>query len=146
MTTQAFLLQPYSLLTSIMTSFIRIFQSSCEVFSTRRYGTCSVHPTVQQPARLERAIVSGGLRVRLRRDLDDRRCGCPLPAQGANSLLWFYALGAGLIDAISHFVFSILKGGYFPRLYTATGAPLVERGGHLPAGHRIAAGPDQGDA
>jgi hypothetical protein len=64
----------------------------------------------------------------------------------ANSLLWFYALGAGLIDAISHFVFSILKGGYFPRLYTATGAPLVERGGHLPAGHRIAAGPDQGDA
>ncbi|MFD3403632.1 HXXEE domain-containing protein [Kribbella sp. NPDC058693] len=39
----------------------------------------------------------------------------------ANYLLWFYALGAGLINAISHFVFPILKGGYFPGLYTATG-------------------------
>ncbi len=41
----------------------------------------------------------------------------------ANFLLWFYALGAGLINAVSHFVFPILKGGYFPGLYTA--------GGHL---------------
>jgi hypothetical protein len=39
----------------------------------------------------------------------------------ANYLLWFYALGAGLINAISHFVFPILKGGYFPGVYTATG-------------------------
>ena len=38
-------------------------------------------------------------------------------------MLWFYALGAGLINAVSHFVFPILKGGYFPGLYTA--------GGHL---------------
>jgi Protein of unknown function with HXXEE motif len=41
----------------------------------------------------------------------------------ANFMLWFYALGAGLINAVSHFVFPILKGGYFPGLYTA--------GGHL---------------
>ena len=41
----------------------------------------------------------------------------------ANYFLWFYALGAGLINAISHFVFPIIKGGYFPGLYTA--------GGHL---------------
>jgi Protein of unknown function with HXXEE motif len=41
----------------------------------------------------------------------------------ANYMLWFYALGAGLINAISHFVFPIMKGGYFPGLYTA--------GGHL---------------
>ncbi|MGW6281347.1 HXXEE domain-containing protein [Kribbella sp. NPDC055071] len=39
----------------------------------------------------------------------------------ANYLLWFYALGAGLINAISHFVFPILKGGYFPGVYTASG-------------------------
>jgi hypothetical protein len=39
----------------------------------------------------------------------------------ANYLLWFYALGAGLINAISHFVFPIIKGGYFPGLYTASG-------------------------
>jgi hypothetical protein len=39
----------------------------------------------------------------------------------ANFMLWFYALGAGLINAISHFVFPIIKGGYFPGLYTATG-------------------------
>jgi hypothetical protein len=39
----------------------------------------------------------------------------------ANYMLWFYALGAGLINAISHFVFPIIKGGYFPGLYTATG-------------------------
>jgi hypothetical protein len=38
-------------------------------------------------------------------------------------MLWFYALGAGLINAISHFVFPIIKGAYFPGLYTA--------GGHL---------------
>ncbi len=41
----------------------------------------------------------------------------------ANYMLWFYALGAGLINAISHFVFPVIKGGYFPGLYTA--------GGHL---------------
>jgi hypothetical protein len=41
----------------------------------------------------------------------------------ANYMLWFYALGAGLLNAISHFVFPIIKGGYFPGLYTA--------GGHL---------------
>jgi hypothetical protein len=39
----------------------------------------------------------------------------------ANFMLWFYALGAGLINAVSHFVFPILKGGYFPGLYTAVG-------------------------
>ena len=36
-------------------------------------------------------------------------------------MLWFYALGAGLLNAIAHFVFPIVKGGYFPGLYTATG-------------------------
>lgn len=39
----------------------------------------------------------------------------------ANYMLWFYALGAGMLNAISHFVFPVLKGGYFPGLYTATG-------------------------
>jgi hypothetical protein len=39
----------------------------------------------------------------------------------ANYMMWFYALGAGLINAISHFIFPIIKGGYFPGLYTATG-------------------------
>ncbi len=39
----------------------------------------------------------------------------------ANYFLWFYALGAGLINAISHFVFPILEGGYFPGVYTAGG-------------------------
>ena len=39
----------------------------------------------------------------------------------ANYMLWFYALGAGLLNAVSHFVFPILKGGYFPGLYTAAG-------------------------
>jgi len=39
----------------------------------------------------------------------------------ANYMLWFYALGAGLINAISHFAFPIIKGGYFPGVYTATG-------------------------
>ena len=39
----------------------------------------------------------------------------------ANFMLWFYALGAGVINAVSHFAFPILKGGYFPGLYTATG-------------------------
>lgn len=41
----------------------------------------------------------------------------------ANYFIWFYALGAGLINAIAHFVFPLLAGGYFPGLYTA--------GGHL---------------
>jgi hypothetical protein len=39
----------------------------------------------------------------------------------ANYMLWFYALGAGLINAISHFAFPIIKGGYFPGVYTAAG-------------------------
>lgn len=39
----------------------------------------------------------------------------------ANFMLWFYALGAGLLNAISHFVFPVIKGGYFPGLYTAAG-------------------------
>ncbi|BCJ74871.1 hypothetical protein CS0771_44150 [Catellatospora sp. IY07-71] len=41
----------------------------------------------------------------------------------ANFFLWWYALGAGLLNGIAHFVFPIIKGGYFPGLYTA--------GGHL---------------
>ena len=43
----------------------------------------------------------------------------------ANYMLWFYALGAGLLYAISHFVFPIIKGGYFPGLYTAAGHLLM---------------------
>jgi hypothetical protein len=39
----------------------------------------------------------------------------------ANYMLWFYALAAGLLNAISHFVFPIIKGGYFPGAYTAAG-------------------------
>jgi hypothetical protein len=40
----------------------------------------------------------------------------------ANYFLWFYALGAGLINAISHFVFPIINGWhYFPGVYTAAG-------------------------
>ncbi|MDF2707299.1 MAG: putative rane protein [Nonomuraea muscovyensis] len=39
----------------------------------------------------------------------------------ANFFLWWYALGAGLLNGIAHFVFPILKGGYFPGLYTAGG-------------------------
>ncbi|MEU1968964.1 HXXEE domain-containing protein [Micromonospora sediminicola] len=41
----------------------------------------------------------------------------------ANFFLWWYALGAGLLNGIAHFVFPVIKGGYFPGLYTA--------GGHL---------------
>jgi len=43
----------------------------------------------------------------------------------ANYMLWFYALGAGLLNAISHFVFPIIKGGYFPGLYTAGGHLII---------------------
>ncbi|RRS01276.1 HXXEE domain-containing protein [Glycomyces terrestris] len=43
--------------------------------------------------------------------------------RAANFFLWWYALGAGLLNGISHFVFPVIKGGYFPGLYTA--------GGHL---------------
>jgi hypothetical protein len=43
----------------------------------------------------------------------------------ANYMLWFYALGAGLLNAISHFVFPIIKGGYFPGVYTAAGHLLM---------------------
>ncbi|TMR04180.1 hypothetical protein ETD83_09315 [Actinomadura soli] len=39
----------------------------------------------------------------------------------ANSFLWWYALGAGLLNGFSHFVFPIIKGGCFPGLYTAGG-------------------------
>jgi hypothetical protein len=39
----------------------------------------------------------------------------------ANFMLWFHALGAGLLNAVAHFVFPVLKGGYFPGLYTAVG-------------------------
>ena len=39
----------------------------------------------------------------------------------ANYMLWFYALGPGLLNAVSHFVFPIIKGGYFPGVYTAAG-------------------------
>ena len=41
--------------------------------------------------------------------------------RAANFFLWWYALGAGLLNGISHFVFPIIKGGYFPGLYTAAG-------------------------
>ena len=37
----------------------------------------------------------------------------------ANYFAWFYALGAGLTNAIAHFVVPILEEGYFPGLYTA---------------------------
>lgn len=43
----------------------------------------------------------------------------------ANFFLWWYALGAGLLNGIAHFVFPILKGGYFPGLYTAGGHLLM---------------------
>ena len=39
----------------------------------------------------------------------------------ANYWLWFYALGLGLVNAIAHFIFPFIKGGYFPGLYTAAG-------------------------
>ena len=39
----------------------------------------------------------------------------------ANYFLWFYALGAGLINAVAHFVFPLVEGGYFPGLITAPG-------------------------
>lgn len=43
----------------------------------------------------------------------------------ANYFLWFYALGAGLINAIAHFVFPLVEGGYFPGLITAPGHLLL---------------------
>ncbi|MEV4416429.1 HXXEE domain-containing protein [Catellatospora sp. NPDC049609] len=43
----------------------------------------------------------------------------------ANFFLWWYALGAGLLNGIAHFVFPIIKGGYFPGLYTAGGHLLM---------------------
>ena len=39
----------------------------------------------------------------------------------ANYALWFYAVGLGLVNAVSHFIFPFIKGGYFPGLYTAAG-------------------------
>ncbi len=41
--------------------------------------------------------------------------------RAANFFLWWYALGAGLLNGIAHFVFPVLEGGYFPGLYTAAG-------------------------
>ncbi len=43
----------------------------------------------------------------------------PILRDFGNYFAWFYALGAGLINAIAHFVFPILAGGYYPGLYTA---------------------------
>ena len=43
----------------------------------------------------------------------------PILRDFGNYFAWFYALGAGLINAIAHFVFPILVGGYYPGLYTA---------------------------
>ncbi|GAA0480977.1 hypothetical protein Aca07nite_85920 [Actinoplanes capillaceus] len=43
----------------------------------------------------------------------------------ANFFLWWYALGAGLLNGIAHFVFPLIAGGYFPGLYTATGHLLM---------------------
>lgn len=39
----------------------------------------------------------------------------------ASYFVWFYALGAGLINAIAHFVLPLFEGGYFPGLITAPG-------------------------
>ena len=36
--------------------------------------------------------------------------------RAANYMLWFYALGAGLLNAISHFVFPVIRGGEGARL------------------------------
>ncbi|GAA1416261.1 HXXEE domain-containing protein [Catellatospora coxensis] len=43
----------------------------------------------------------------------------------ANFFLWWYALGAGLLNGVAHFVFPVIKGGYFPGLYTAGGHLVV---------------------
>jgi hypothetical protein len=43
----------------------------------------------------------------------------------ANYMVWFYALGAGLLNAMAHFAFPIIAGGYFPGLYTATGHQIM---------------------
>ena len=43
----------------------------------------------------------------------------PIVSALGNYFAWYYALGAGLINAIAHFAFPILSGGYFPGLYTA---------------------------
>lgn len=45
----------------------------------------------------------------------------------ANFMLWFYALGAGMLNAISHFVFPILKGGVLPRPVHRDRTPRDER-------------------
>lgn len=47
--------------------------------------------------------------------------GTLLGLRVANYFLWFYGLGAGLINAIAHFVLPIAAGGYFPGLITAPG-------------------------
>ncbi len=43
----------------------------------------------------------------------------PVISALGNYFAWYYALGAGLINAIAHFIFPILSRGYFPGLYTA---------------------------
>lgn len=45
--------------------------------------------------------------------------------RSANYFLWFYALGAGLINAVAHFAFPLFSGGYFPGLITAPGHLLL---------------------
>lgn len=45
--------------------------------------------------------------------------GMLLGSRAANYLVWFYALGLGLTNAIAHFVMFFINGGYFPGIYTA---------------------------
>lgn len=45
--------------------------------------------------------------------------GMLLGSRTANYLVWFYALGLGLSNAVAHFVLSVVEGGYFPGIYTA---------------------------
>ena len=51
--------------------------------------------------------------------------GALLGWRSANFFVWFYALGAGLINAIAHFILPVVKGGYFPGLITAPGHLLL---------------------
>ena len=46
-------------------------------------------------------------------------------SRAANFFLWYYALGAGLINAVAHFIMPVIKGGYFPGLITAPGHLLL---------------------
>lgn len=51
--------------------------------------------------------------------------GALVGSRVANWFLWMYALGAGLVNALAHFVFPVVKGGYVPGLYTAPGHLLL---------------------